>query len=164
MALVEGSYVWRVRQALGTDTLLLPGATILVLDDAGRVLLMRRSDTGHWGLPGGGAEPGSSFARTAIRELAEETGLRAEPGDLEAFACVSEPERQAVKTYPHGDRVHAYELCFAIRRWIGDLRPVDGEALQLAFFAALPEPRSGHVDVVVGLWREYEKTGRFQVS
>jgi 8-oxo-dGTP pyrophosphatase MutT (NUDIX family) len=163
VALVEGSYVWRLRQALGTDTLLLPGATVLVLDADERVLLMRRRDTGRWGLPGGGAEPGSSFASTALRELEEETGLGAVAADLEAFACVSEPDL-AVKTYPHGDRVHAFDMCFAVRRWTGDLRPVDGEAVALEFFADLPEQRNEYVDVVVGTWRAYEETGRFQVG
>jgi 8-oxo-dGTP pyrophosphatase MutT (NUDIX family) len=163
MALAEGSYVWRLRQALGTDTLLLPGATVLVVDAAERVLLMSRRDTGRWGLPGGGAEPGSSFASTAARELEEETGLRAEATDLEAFACVSDPD-VAVKTYPHGDRVHGFEMCFVVRRWTGELRPVDGEAVALEFFAGLPEQRNDLVDVVVGLWRAYEQTGRFQIN
>jgi ADP-ribose pyrophosphatase YjhB (NUDIX family) len=164
MTVAEGSYVSRLRQVLGTDTLMLPGAAIVVLDPGGRILLMRRSDTGRWGLPGGGAEPGSSFAQTALRELEEETGLHAGADDLEAFACVSDPAREATKICPNGDRVHAFELCFAVRRWTGDLSPVDGEALELEFFAELPEQRNGFVDVVVTLWRAYEETGRFQVS
>lgn len=42
----------------------------------GQVLLMRRGDTGLWGLPGGLAEVGETPAGTAERELFEETGLR----------------------------------------------------------------------------------------
>lgn len=41
-----------------------------------RVLLMRRKDTGLWGLPGGMAEVGETPAGGAERELFEETGLR----------------------------------------------------------------------------------------
>jgi 8-oxo-dGTP diphosphatase len=46
----------------------------------GRILLLRRaamdSLPGYWETPGGGVEPGESFEAGAIRELAEETGLR----------------------------------------------------------------------------------------
>lgn len=41
-----------------------------------RVLLIRRTDTGLWGLPGGMAEVGETPAGGAERELFEETGLR----------------------------------------------------------------------------------------
>jgi ADP-ribose pyrophosphatase YjhB (NUDIX family) len=49
-----------------------------VLDPDGRVLLMRYDDSPpngrHWSTPGGGLNPGESFAEGAARELAEETG------------------------------------------------------------------------------------------
>jgi len=57
----------------------------VVLQDAGgRVLLFRarlesRSPEHWWELPGGGIEPGESYQQTAVRELAEETGLRIRP-------------------------------------------------------------------------------------
>ena len=41
----------------------------------GRLLLIRRSDDGLWALPGGITDPGETLARTAQRELWEETGL-----------------------------------------------------------------------------------------
>ncbi|MFC4426720.1 NUDIX hydrolase N-terminal domain-containing protein [Deinococcus navajonensis] len=40
-----------------------------------RILLIRRSDTGLWALPGGLAEVGETPAEGAVRELYEETGL-----------------------------------------------------------------------------------------
>lgn len=47
----------------------------------GHALLVRRRnrpDAGLWGYPGGKCEPGETAAETALRELAEETGLRAQ--------------------------------------------------------------------------------------
>ena len=54
----------------------------VVVDDHGRVLLLRRPDTdslfpGHWNLPGGAIDPGEAPATAASRELREETGLTA---------------------------------------------------------------------------------------
>ena len=39
------------------------------------VLLMQRSDNGHWGLPGGYVDPGESVVEAAVREVLEETGF-----------------------------------------------------------------------------------------
>jgi 8-oxo-dGTP diphosphatase len=53
------------------------GAAAVILDDRGRVLLVRHAYRRlNWELPGGGAEPGECIVDTAIREVAEETGLR----------------------------------------------------------------------------------------
>ncbi|CAM3495555.1 NUDIX domain-containing protein [Nocardioides dubius] len=52
---------------------------VLVIDDAGRVLLFRDSDPGTgatwWITPGGGIDEGESELAAVRRELAEETGL-----------------------------------------------------------------------------------------
>jgi 8-oxo-dGTP pyrophosphatase MutT (NUDIX family) len=67
------SYLWRLRQAVGNDLVLMPGAMVALQREDGRVLLTKRADDGTWCLPAGAAEAGGSFARTAIDELAEET-------------------------------------------------------------------------------------------
>jgi 8-oxo-dGTP pyrophosphatase MutT (NUDIX family) len=56
-----------------------PGARVLVLDGADRVLLFASVDDDgrrFWYPPGGGSEPGETAEETARRELWEETGLR----------------------------------------------------------------------------------------
>ncbi|HKD88870.1 MAG TPA: NUDIX domain-containing protein [Streptosporangiaceae bacterium] len=60
----------------------------IVLQDAGgRILLFRaqlesRSGQHWWELPGGGIEPGETYQQTAVRELAEETGLLVSPSQV----------------------------------------------------------------------------------
>src|SRR6476620_9020386 len=105
----EGSSLWRVRQKVGHDLLLWPGATVLVEDADGRILLGLRRDNGEWAMPGGGAEEGGSFAVTALDELLEEVGLEADAGDLVAFACVSEVADHLIP-YPNGDLTHYFGI------------------------------------------------------
>jgi 8-oxo-dGTP pyrophosphatase MutT (NUDIX family) len=157
----EGSYLWRLRQKIGSELVLVPAAQVLVIDSDGRFLLIRRSDTGWWGLPAGCAEPHSTFALTAVRELEEETGLHADEADLEPYACSSST---GPITYPNGDQLQGFAMCFAVRTWTGDLRPIDGEALDLRFFAEPPEQCHDEVGNAHRLWRAYCRTGRFQVA
>lgn len=51
-----------------------PSVVAVVQDDAGRVLMIHKTDNNLWALPGGGHEPGESIADTVVREVKEETG------------------------------------------------------------------------------------------
>ena len=59
---------------LGTPTPKV-GATAVIPDDDGRILLDRRADDGRWGLPGGWLGSNESPEAAVVREVAEETGL-----------------------------------------------------------------------------------------
>ncbi|MGH8881342.1 MAG: NUDIX domain-containing protein, partial [Stackebrandtia sp.] len=63
------------RFAALSDCTPMTGAEALILDGEGRILLMRRSDTGSWAMPGGACEVGESSAATAVREVREELGV-----------------------------------------------------------------------------------------
>ncbi len=54
----------------------------VVVDAAGRVLVIRRRDTGEWQIPGGVLELAESFEDGVRREVAEETGVVVEVGRL----------------------------------------------------------------------------------
>ena len=58
----------------------------IVLDDQGRVLLVRHRNHGRWLQPGGSIEPGEDPAAAALREIREETGVEAEPIGTVNFA------------------------------------------------------------------------------
>ncbi len=55
-----------------------PAAVALVVNDAGEILMIRRTDNGNWALPGGAVEMTESVADAAIRETLEETGVQVE--------------------------------------------------------------------------------------
>jgi ADP-ribose pyrophosphatase YjhB (NUDIX family) len=54
---------------------LVVGASAVVTDGEGRILLRRRADPGNWALPGDSMELGETLASCAIREVREETGF-----------------------------------------------------------------------------------------
>lgn len=103
----------------------------IIVQDA-RLLLVNawpgdRSDL--WCAPGGGAEPGTSLPDNLIREVAEETGLRVEPGPL---ALVNEFHDPA-------SGFHQVELFFRCRISGGRLeeahRDPEGIVTRRRFFA-----------------------------
>ncbi|HZR44367.1 MAG TPA: NUDIX hydrolase N-terminal domain-containing protein [Ktedonobacteraceae bacterium] len=56
-----------------------PAADGAVIDEQGRMLLIRRADNGLWAMPGGGLEVGETPAQGVVREILEETGVTCEP-------------------------------------------------------------------------------------
>lgn len=56
-----------------------PVADAAVIDDAGKILLIRREDNGLWAMPGGALDVGETPAQGAVREVLEETGYTCEP-------------------------------------------------------------------------------------
>jgi ADP-ribose pyrophosphatase YjhB (NUDIX family) len=103
------------------------------------ILLMKRSDNGHWGLPGGFVEVGESVADATAREVLEETGYQVEVGRL--IGVYSDPARQVVR-YAEDRRVHAVNLCFECVATEKGEATTPEETLDTGFFPqdALPEP------------------------
>jgi 8-oxo-dGTP pyrophosphatase MutT (NUDIX family) len=161
----EGSSLWRLRQKVGSETVLWPGAMVFLVRDDGDVLFTRRADNGLWCLPAGGAEEGSSFAGTAVTELREETGVTVDPADLVAFATLSEAERHTI-TYPGGDVTHCFAMLFLARRWTGTPEP-DGEETTEMLWAdpsTPPSPLEPPAAEALRLLVAYRESGAFQVA
>jgi 8-oxo-dGTP pyrophosphatase MutT (NUDIX family) len=132
-----------MRQRVGSDLVLMPGAMVALQRSDQHVLLTKRTDDGTWCLPAGAAEPGGSFAQTAIDELAEETGLRVSRHDLVPFGCLSEADAHTIH-YPNGDVTHCFALLFVARAWKGELRPDPMEVTEVEFFDLQAPPESLH--------------------
>src|SRR5690242_11442570 len=126
-------YILQLRQYIGHRPILMVGAAILVLDEQDRLLLMKRSDSGCWGPPGGATEPGEVVEEAAKRETFEETNL--EIGKTSLFGVFSGPE--LYYKYPNGDEVYNVTIVYLARDWRGTIKlndehtewkwfPVDG--------------------------------------
>jgi len=88
----------------------------LILEPSGRVLLFRfvfknGPLTGHdyWATPGGGVEDGETYEQAAIRELWEETGIRAQTMGPEIGRRVFPLQ------LPDGEHVTADERFFLVK-------------------------------------------------
>jgi ADP-ribose pyrophosphatase YjhB (NUDIX family) len=114
----------------------------VVGNDAGEILLVKRSDSGIWLYPTGWADIGYSPAEVAIKEVSEETGIECEPVRL---LTVIDGFRAGFT------RIPLYSLVFYCRATGGELRPHPLETLDVGFFGRdnLPEPLAG-----MGNWVE----------
>lgn len=111
---------------------------VILSDSAGSILLIRRAQEHTWGIPGGGVEPGESWADAAVRECREETGWEAYIDGL--LGVYSDPATQ-VHRYPDGSLrqfVGVVFLATALRR----VGPIGEEVTELRWVTAsnLPEP------------------------
>ncbi|MFE9438568.1 NUDIX domain-containing protein [Streptomyces sp. NPDC006602] len=128
-------FIRTLRASIGHELLWLPGVSVVVFDDEGRVLLNRRSDTRKWALIGGIPEPGEQPAACAVREVEEETGVRCE---VERVIVVQSLKPVA---YDNGDTCQYMDIAFRCRALGGEARVNDDESLEVGWFAvdALPE-------------------------
>lgn len=120
-------FVRDLRAVIGTRPLWLIGATAVVLD-GDRILLIRRSDTGEWAPITGIVDPAEEPAVALVREAKEEADVDIEVERL-ASTWVTPPV-----VYANGDRAQYLDLSFRCRYLGGDPKPVDGEALEAAWF------------------------------
>jgi 8-oxo-dGTP pyrophosphatase MutT (NUDIX family) len=125
-------YVRRLRAAVGHDLLLLPSVAVLAWDDDGRLLLVREAQTGLWQTIGGAVEPDESPYEAALREAAEEAGVRVGIERIRAVAG----GRQFRLRYPNGDLVGYVPTIFDARVVDGVPRPDGEETVEVAWFSA----------------------------
>lgn len=134
------------------------GARAVVRDNAQRVLLIKRSDNGHWAMPAGAMELGESIADCAVREVREETGLRALR--VSAFALYTGPDRTDTNMYGHTYQI--FTTAFRIDEWDGDLVRVTDETTDAGFFRPkdFPAPLSASVPETLADLDVFEQTNR----
>ena len=131
------SYISELRKYVGHQAIINIGATLIVANDKNELLLNLRSDTGTWGIIGGGLELGESIEETAARELWEEAGLKAERFEL--LDVLS--GKELFFRYPNGDETYTVIVLYKAVGVSGVPRINDDESSRLEYFSvnALPE-------------------------
>jgi ADP-ribose pyrophosphatase YjhB (NUDIX family) len=105
-------------------------ATVFVLDEHDRVLLIRRTDNGLWALPGGAQDFGEYIAETAVRETKEETGVDVEVTGL--VGIYTNPHH--VIEYSDGEVRQQFSICFRAR-YVGGLPATSNESSEVLWVA-----------------------------
>jgi 8-oxo-dGTP pyrophosphatase MutT (NUDIX family) len=139
-------YIIQLREYIGHRPILMVGAAILVLDERNRLLMMKRSDSGFWGIPGGATEPGEIVEEAAKRETVEEVNL--EVGEMSLFGVFSGPE--LYYKYPNGDEVYNVTIAYLSREWSGEVN-LNDEHTEWGWFDAdeIPEDVSPPIKPVI---------------
>jgi len=109
------------------------GVAAVVLDESGRILLVRHTyGRLNWELPGGASEPGETFEETAVRELGEETGLAGQVGRLTGIY------------YKREDDSHHLVFRCTVENDSEPARPTSAEVSDCGYWSpdALPRPIS----------------------
>jgi ADP-ribose pyrophosphatase YjhB (NUDIX family) len=127
------AHIARLRAAVGHDLLLLPSVSVLPVDSAERLLLVRHA--GHhdgWGILGGAIEVGESPAEAAVRETREEIGVDVRLVRL--LDVLGGPDY--VVTYPNGDRTAYVTAAYEATITHGSPAVHDDELSDIAWFTS----------------------------
>jgi len=124
-------YIMDLRKLVGHIPLLQCGASVIVENTKGEILLQQRADNNCWSYSGGSVELDEDVEDTARRELYEETGLAAHT--LELFGIFSGKDLHYV--YPNGDEVSCIDIVYICRDYSGELNADSEEVRDLAFFS-----------------------------
>lgn len=154
----DESYLGQLRALAGDRTLMFVGSRAVVRDDAGRVLLIERSDNGVWAMPAGAMELGESISECVIREVWEETGLTAL--EVTPFAFYTGPGYTYTNMYAHTYQL--FLIAFRVDRWEGELARVTTESTDAGFFTpgAMPAPLSPVITETLADLATFEQTGQ----
>lgn len=124
------NYIQEMRKLVGTQALMVIGSMVALFNEKGEILLQQRADIDKWGFPGGVMEYGESLEETALRELYEETGLRAR--DLRFIEILS--GEKECHQYPNGDEIFGVTAVYTTSTASGELSINDGESINIEFF------------------------------
>lgn len=127
-------YYKSIREYVGHKPLILPGSTVIILNEQKEILMQQRP-CGNWGLPGGLMDLGESFEEVAYREILEETGLVIH--DLKLLGVFSGKDYYCKVS--NGDEFYSVTAVFLTSSFSGELT-LDHESRALAFYSPLQLP------------------------
>ena len=131
-------YIEELRALVGHRRLILCGASVVIRNEKGELLLQQRVyPEGRWCFPGGLMELGEATEDTARREVYEETALRL--GKLELIGVYSGPD--SLCRAANGDEWYVVNIAYACADFTGTARVNDGESAALRWFdpARIPD-------------------------
>jgi 8-oxo-dGTP diphosphatase len=112
-------------------TVVVPCVFVAVREERGRLLLVRRSASGGWELPGGHVDVGESAVGAAVREAAEEAGVRVR---ITGVVGLFTDPAHIVQAVSDGEIRQQFVVCFHGWTDSGRPRPDGHETVDAAWF------------------------------
>ncbi len=101
-------------------TSVVPSANVIVVNDLGEILMIRRTDNGNWAVPGGGMDLGESIIDTALRETREETGIECQ---IIGLVGIYTNPAHVIRYTSNNEVRQEFSIVFVARPIGGELRP-----------------------------------------
>jgi ADP-ribose pyrophosphatase YjhB (NUDIX family) len=99
---------------------LVPSVNVVVVNDAGEILMIRRTDNDNWAVPGGAIDLGESVAQAAVRETREESGIECEISGI--VGIYSDPKHVLLYT-SNGEVRQEFSIVLTARPMSGQPTP-----------------------------------------
>jgi ADP-ribose pyrophosphatase YjhB (NUDIX family) len=99
---------------------LVPSVNVVVVNDAGEILMIRRTDNDNWAVPGGAIDLGESVAQAAVRETREESGIECEITGI--IGIYSDPKHVILYT-SNGEARQEFSIVLTARPLSGQPTP-----------------------------------------
>lgn len=99
---------------------LVPSVNVIVVNDKGSILLIRRTDNGNWAVPGGAVDLGESVAQAAVRETLEEIGIECE---VTGIAGIYSDPRHVILYTSNGEVRQEFSIVLTARALSGRPTP-----------------------------------------
>ena len=112
-------YIKKMRQKIGHQKIIHPAARIIIQNELGEVLFIRRKDNEKLGIPAGAFEENETIKQCIIREVKEETGI--EILELELIGLSSNPDNELV-SYNNGDMIQYFTCEFYSNQFKGNIK------------------------------------------
>ncbi len=99
-----------------------PSANVIVVNNSGEILMIRRSDNDNWALPGGAMDLGESLPAAAVRETLEETGVQVE---ITGLVGIYTDPRHVILYTSNGEARQEFSVVFTAAPLSGTSTPSD---------------------------------------
>lgn len=99
---------------------LVPSVNVVVANDEGSILMIRRTDNGNWAAPGGAIDLGESVTQAAVRETLEESGIECE---ITGIADIYSDPRHVIHHTSNGEVRQEFSIVLTARALGGQPTP-----------------------------------------